>query len=65
MSKTKHAEQITAALKQVGAGGTADDAARELWRVQANGLRLEGEVRRPGSERGAASAAGWRISTRA
>jgi hypothetical protein len=57
MNKSKHTEaQIIAALKQVEAGRTAEDVVRECSE-QAHDLRLEGEVRRPGSERGAAVAA--------
>ena len=45
MSRSRHIEaQIIPALKQIEAGRTAEDAARELWGVQAHDLRLEGEV---------------------
>ena len=54
MSKSKHSEaQIIAALKQVEAGRAVEDLAREHGCVQAHDLRLEGEVRRHGGERGA------------
>lgn len=58
MGKGKHPEaQIIAALKQVEAGPTAEEVARENVRVQARGLRLESKVWRAGNERGAAAQA--------
>jgi hypothetical protein len=43
---------MIAALKQVEAGRTVGDVAREQGGQQAHHLCLEGEVRRDGSERG-------------
>ena len=58
MSRARHTEaEIIAALKQVEAGRKAEDVAREVGSVQAHDLRLEGEVRRDGRERGAGSEA--------
>jgi hypothetical protein len=51
MSRSKHSEaQIITALKEVEAGRTADDVAREYWSVEAHDLRLEGEVRWDGCQ---------------
>ena len=56
MGRSRHTEaQIIAALKQVEAGRTVEDVARER-RQFGNHLRMEGEVRRHGRQRGAAAA---------
>ena len=45
MSRSRHTEaQIIAALKQVEAGRTVEDVARECGVSQAHDLRLEGQV---------------------
>jgi len=55
MKKSKHTEeQIIGVLKQVEAGRTVKDVARELG-VREDDLHLEEQVRRHGSERGAAA----------
>ena len=57
MSKSRHTEvQIIAALKQVEAGRTAEDVAREYGVSKHTIYAWEGQVRRPRSERGPASA---------
>ena len=56
MSKSKHTEaEMIGALKQIEAGRKAEDVARESGRIEAQDLRLEGEVRRDGCEPGAGS----------
>ena len=58
MSKRKDTEaQIIAALKRVEAGRAAEAEARECGVSRHTMYRLEGEVRRAGSERGATAAA--------
>ncbi len=53
MSKSKHSEaQMIGALKQLEAGRKAEDVAREVGVSKHTDLRLEGEVRRDGCERG-------------
>jgi len=57
MGRSRHTEaQIIAALKQVEAGRTVEDVARECGVSAADHLRMEGEVRRHGGQRGAAAA---------
>jgi hypothetical protein len=58
MAKGKHSEaEIIGALKQLEAGRKAEDVGREMGVSKHTILRLEGEVRRAGCERGAAVAA--------
>ena len=57
MSKSRHTEaQIIAALKQVEAGRTVDDVARECGVSQATIYAWKAKYRRPGCQRGAAVA---------
>ena len=65
MSRSRHTEaEIIAALKQVEAGRKVEDVAREVGVSQAHDLRMEGEVRRDGSERGAGSVSSCAMRTR-
>ena len=59
MAKGKHSEaEIIGALKQLEARGrTAEDVGRRWASPKRHHLRLEGEVRWTGCERGAAAAA--------